>query len=319
MNKITRLAAAFVLSGLLLAAPAAQAAPALLGASANFELEVNEMELEITADDPRPKAYLYTGGQSDYYFIVWMSSNPTVAAVDGDGRVTGRSAGEATITAITDRGECAACKVTVRKESGNAASKKPALDYTTLNLVIQYNNAHPSQKLQLINTSGSFVYAYQWMSSNPEVATVSDKGLVTAQAAGTTTITAMVSNGQALRCSVTVTSDIGKVTLNKSDLLLRTVGTQERLTATVAVEGGGSVPITWVSSNPGVVTVDADGVVTAIADGEAKVTALSPAGRFDVCSVVVGMAAEKYESEADLADELKLPDPYVAVRLNKLA
>ena len=44
MNKITRLAAAFVLSGLLLAAPAAQAAPALLGASANFELEVNEME-----------------------------------------------------------------------------------------------------------------------------------------------------------------------------------------------------------------------------------------------------------------------------------
>mgnify|MGYP001332497991 CR=1 FL=1 len=48
MNKITRLAAAFVLSGLLLAVPAAQAAPALLGASANFELEVNEMELEIT-------------------------------------------------------------------------------------------------------------------------------------------------------------------------------------------------------------------------------------------------------------------------------
>ena len=319
MNKITRLAAAFVLSGLLLAVPAAQAAPALLGASANFELEVNEMELEITADDPRPKAYLYTGGQSDYYFIVWMSSNPTVAAVDGDGRVTGRSAGEATITAITDRGECAACKVTVRKESGNAASKKPALDHTTLNLVIQYNNAHPSQKLQLINTSGSFVYAYQWMSSNPEVATVDPEGLVTAQKPGTTTVTALATNGQALRCAVTVNSDVGKVTLNKRDLLLRTVGSKEALTASVAVEDGTNIPITWVSSNPGVVTVDADGVVTAVADGEAKVTALSPAGRFDVCSVVVGMAAEKYESEADLADELKLPDPYVAVRLNKLA
>ena len=123
MNKITRLAAAFVLSGLLLAVPAAQAAPALLGASANFELEVNEMELEITADDPRPKAYLYTGGQSDYYFIVWMSSNPTVASVDGDGRVTGRSAGEATITAITDRGECAACKVTVRRRAAMRPAK----------------------------------------------------------------------------------------------------------------------------------------------------------------------------------------------------
>ena len=319
MNKITRLAAAFVLSGLLLAAPAAQAAPALLGASANFELEVNEMELEITADDPRPKAYLYTGGQSDYYFIVWMSSNPTVASVDGDGRVTGRNAGEATITAITDRGECAACKVTVRKESGDTARKKPALDHTTLNLVIQYNNAHPSQKLQLINTSGSFVYAYQWMSSNPEVATVDPEGLVTAQKPGTTTITALATNGQALRCAVTVNSDVGKVTLNKRDLLLRTVGSKEALTASVAVENGVNVPITWVSSNPGVATVDASGVVTAVADGEAKITALSPDGRFDSCSVFVGLAADKYDTEEDLAEELKLPDPYVAVRMNRLS
>ena len=298
---------------------AAQAAPRAENSSAKLALEVTEMELEITADDPRPKAYLYTGGQSDYYFIVWMSSNPTVASVDGDGRVTGRSAGEATITAITDRGECAACKVTVRKESGDAASKKPALDHTTLNLVIQYNNAHPSQKLQLINTSGSFVYAYQWMSSNPEVATVDPEGLVTAQKPGTTTVTALATNGQALRCAVTVNSDVGKVTLNKRDLLLRTVGSKEALTASVAVEDGVNVPITWVSSNPGVATVDASGVVTAVADGEAKITALSPDGRFDSCSVFVGLAADKYDTEEDLAEELKLPDPYVAVRMNRLS
>ena len=341
-----RLLALLALSGALLAAPLpAQAAPGVLtgltGTGSRLELEMTEMELEITDDDPRPKGYLYTSGQSDYYFIVWMSSNSNVATVDGDGKVTGRNAGTAIITAISDHGERAAhmgrasanfwkrsrsdhgeraaCKVTVTRKNEESARKKPTLDTTSLSLVLQYNDLHPTHQLQLTNSDHSFLYVYQWMSSNPEVATVSDKGLVTAQAAGTTTITAMVSNGQALRCSVTVTSDIGKVTLNKSDLLLRTVGTQERLTATVAVEGGGSVPITWVSSNPGVVTVDADGVVTAIADGEAKVTALSPAGRFDVCSVVVGMAAEKYESEADLADELKLPDPYVAVRLNKLA
>ena len=74
------------------------------------------MELELTADDPRPKAYLYTGGQSDYYFIVWMSSNPSVATVDGDGKVTARSVGTATITAISDHGERAACKVTVTRK-----------------------------------------------------------------------------------------------------------------------------------------------------------------------------------------------------------
>ena len=157
------------------------------------------------------------------------------------------------------------------------------------------------------------------LSSNPEVATVDENGLVTAQGTGGATITALASNGQAVRCTVTVTSDIGRVTLNKKDLLFKTVGSKETLTASVALESGGSVPITWVSSNPGVATVDPNGVVTAVADGEAKITALSPEGRFDTCSVLVGIAAEKYASEEDLADELKLPDPYVAVRLNRLS
>ena len=162
--------------------------------------------------------------------------------MDGDGKVTGRNAGTAIITAISDHGERAACKVTVTRKNEEAARKKPTLDTTSLSLVLQYNDLHPTHQLQLTNSDHSFLYVYQWMSSNPEVATVSDKGLVTAQAAGTTTITAMVSNGQALRCSVTVTSDIGKVTLNKSDLLLRIVGTRSA-DGTVAVEGGGSVPL----------------------------------------------------------------------------
>ena len=328
-----RLLALLALSGALLAAPLpAQAAPGVLtglaGTGSKLELELTEMELEITDDDPRPKGYLYTSGQSDYYFIVWMSSNSNVATVDGDGKVKGGSIGQvcalnkipfAVIRAISDHGERAACKVTVTRKNEEAARKKPTLDTTSLSLVLQYNDLHPTHQLQLTNSDHSFLYVYQWMSSNPEVATVSDKGLVTAQAAGTTTITAMVSNGQALRCSVTVTSDIGKVTLNKSDLLLRTVGAKEALTASVAVEGGVSVPITWVSSNPGVATVDASGVVTAVADGEAKITALSPDGRFDSCSIFVGLAADKYSSEEDLAEELKLPDPYVAVRMNRLS
>ena len=315
-----RLLSALALSGLLLASGLpAQAAPAPQpGASHSLELEVTEMELEITAEDPRPRAYLYTGGQSDYYFIVWMSSNPTVATVDGDGKVTGRGAGTATITAISDRGDRAVCKVTVKKEGEEQASKKPALDQQDLSLAIQYDNLHPTAQLRLVNTDHSFIYAYQWMSSNQSVATVDEHGLVTAQSTGSATITALASNGQALRCAVTVTSDIGKVTLSKNDLLLKTVGSQEILTASVAVASGISVPITWVSSNPGVATVDANGIVTAIADGEAKITALSPEGRFDTCSVLVGIAADKYATEEDLGDELKLPDPYVAVRLNRL-
>ena len=298
---------------------AAQAAPRAENSSAKLALEVTEMELEITADDPRPKAYLYTGGQSDYYFIVWMSSNPSVATVDGDGKVTARSVGKATITAISDHGDRAACEVTVTRKGEEAEAQKPTLSETSLELVQQYDDLHPAKQLTLTNSDHSFIYVYQWRSSDPNIASVDDKGVVTAQKPGSATITAFASNGQALRCAVTVTSEVGKVTLNKADLLLKTVGSQEALCATVAVESGGSVPITWVTSNPGVATVDANGVVTAVADGEAKITALSPSGRYAVCSVVVGLAGDKYDTEEDLADELKLPDPYVAVRLNRLS
>ena len=239
-----------------------------------------------------------------------------MATVDGDGRVTGRSAGTATITAVSDRGDRAACKVTVQKETDHG-DQQPTLDPDSLHLTIESQNLHPSAKLNLTNNEQDFLYVYQWMSSDPAVATVDEDGTVTAQSTGKATITALVSNGQALRCSVTVASDIGKVTLNKNDLILRDAGEQETLTAAVAVETSRNVPITWISSNPGVATVDTNGVVTAIADGEAKITALSPEGKFDTCVVIVGMAADKYNTEEDLADELKLPNPYIAIRLNR--
>ena len=321
---LRRLAAVAVLCCLgLNILPGVSAATALrqisMKNSVGLELEVTEIDLEITANDPHPKAYLYTGGQSsDYFFIVWMSSNPAVATVDGDGRVTGRSAGTATITAISDRGDRASCKVVVTKQSEEEAAKAPALSASELLLTIQYNQLHPTSQLTLENTNHSYLYVYQWLSSDPAIASVSSDGLVTALKAGTATITALVSNGQALRCAVTVKSDIGRVSLNKNELLLRTIGEQETLTATVAVDKPTSVPITWVSSNSGVATVDANGLVTAIADGETTITALTPEGRFDTCTVCVGIVAEKYASEEDAADELELPSPYVAVRLNRL-
>ena len=315
-----RMLCTMLLGLLLMVSPlAAQAAPSAQSGSTKLVLEVTEMGLEITADDPRPKAYLYTGGQSDYYFIIWMSNNPSVATVDGDGKVTARKEGNAIITAVSDHGDRAACKVTVTRKGTEAEAQKPALSETNLNLTQQYNDLHPAKQLQLLNSDRSFIYIYQWRSSDPAIASVDETGLVTAQNPGTATITAFASNGQALRCAVTVTSDVGKVTLNKTDLLLRTVGSREALSVSVAMEGGASVPITWVSSNPGVATVDTNGVVTAVADGEAKITALSPTGKFAVCCVVVGLAGEKYTTEEDLSDELKLPNPYVAVRLNRLA
>ena len=131
-------------------------------------------------------------------------------------------------------------------------------------------------------------YVYQWHSSDPAVATVSANGVVTAQSEGEAVITALTSLGQSLTCKVQVASDVGKVVLNKSAVSLLP-GSSEMLSAVVLAEG--VVPVTWVSSNPGVATVSAEGQITAVAEGEATITALSPEGRSAECLVRVSLSA----------------------------
>lgn len=52
--------------------------------------------------------------------IVWSSSNPSVATVDGSGKVTAVTAGTAIITAKTVNGKTVACNVTVNAANNNS-------------------------------------------------------------------------------------------------------------------------------------------------------------------------------------------------------
>ena len=118
---------------------------------------------------------------------------------------------------------------------------------------------------------------------------------VTALAPGKAVISAYTTQGETLTCTVTVTSEIGKVTLDADVLLLHSIGSQQDLIPTVAVQEPSAVALQWTSSDPSVAVVDADGTVTAVADGKAIVTVRTPEGRSAGCAVYVGQAAADYE------------------------
>ena len=109
-----------------------------------------------------------------------------------------------------------------------------------------------------------------WESSNPTVATVDDKGLVTAVAKGEAYITA-TAGGKVGMCSVTVFEE-GQtvVTLDKPSLSL-VKGKSDTLHATVEPAEKVS-ELVWSSDNEAVATVK-DGVVTAVAKGSANIKA----------------------------------------------
>ena len=134
-----------------------------------------------------------------------------------------------------------------------------------------------------------------WSTSDSKVATVS-AGKVMAVAKGTCTVTATTKDGGfKASCSVTVSDStvaVTGVTLDQKEMSIAIGGTKT-LTATVAPAGASDKTVTWSTSNAKIATVSA-GKVTAVAEGQAVITATTKDGGFKAsCTVTVTKASVK--------------------------
>lgn len=110
-----------------------------------------------------------------------------------------------------------------------------------------------------------------WESSDESVATVDGNGVVTGIASGNAVITATCRD-RSVSCAVNVIVPVAELTLEPAQTVLAEGGTLA-LAATVLPEDATDNSVTWSSDNEDVATVDADGTVTAVSVGEAKITA----------------------------------------------
>lgn len=125
------------------------------------------------------------------------------------------------------------------------------------------------ETVQLTASGGE---AYTWSSDNESVAAVSDTGLVTGISAGTATIT-VASGGTTATSRITVVQ--GAVPVLELDMSAKTLHIGDEFTLQPRLVLGGETvetAFTFVSADPGIVTVDADGVLTAVALGETTVS-----------------------------------------------
>lgn len=131
--------------------------------------------------------------------LTWNSNNTSVATVDANGKVTGISAGTATITATTANNKSATCMVTVQAVSVTSVT----LNKTSLSLQIGGSETLTATIAPTDATNKNI----SWISSNPAVATVDSNGKVVAKTAGNTTITVTTTDGnKTATCNVTVTA-----------------------------------------------------------------------------------------------------------------
>ena len=128
-----------------------------------------------------------------------------------------------------------------------------------------------------------------WTTSDANVAKVDKEGNVTAVAEGAAIITATSGNGKTAQCAVIVSRKPNPVTaiaLNKTTLKI-TEGDSETLTVTYTPADADDRNVTWTSSDNSIATVDANGKVTAVAEGAAIITATSGNGKIAQCVVII--------------------------------
>lgn len=225
--------------------------------------------------------------------LIWISSNSDIAAVDGNGVVTGKSEGEAVITVKTANGLTATSNVTVKDEHILIESIK----LNQKELVIKKETS--SSLRATINPSNTTEdKKLTWTSSDNEIVTVSSTGVLTARKPGTAIITVTTSNGISDTCNVTVISEITSVALNLTAVSIEE-GTSQLLRATInPSDTTSSKELTWKSSNPSVATVDQNGEITAVKKGIATITVETINGKKAECKVTVNPAVENIPIES---------------------
>ncbi len=212
-----------------------------------------------------------------YDVLSWTSSNTEVVTVYSNGKLNATGEGKATITVETVNGKKASCEVTVL-----GAPAEIKANVNELMLIVKKTATIKAEAVSAAggDCAGTLVYE----SSDPSVATIDAKGKVTAKKNGEAVIAISTYNGLVKEVKIAVFNAPKKVTL---DLTKATVNKGETLQLTAAIAEGEYSAFAWSTSAKKVATVDANGLVTTVAEGTATITVKTDNGKKATCKITV--------------------------------
>ncbi|MBQ9044968.1 MAG: Ig-like domain-containing protein [Oscillospiraceae bacterium] len=204
-------------------------------------LKMSQTEVEVAPDDKVSLtcvAYDKENQEVSDAEIVWSTSDQSIATVNTNGEVTGHAEGDATIKAAVkgdDEVDAVSCKVTVTKDAVKVEKIKLSEESKTMEVDETF---HLTYDLTPAKASAGDV---KWSSSDKDVATVDDDGLVKAVGPGTTTIKVTVSNGVndkelSASCVVQVSekAKVKRVIANNASMTLTGEGDSKQISFTVS-------------------------------------------------------------------------------------
>ncbi len=236
-------------------------------------LESKELELFID-DDPYTLSAEIKPENASNKKLNWSSDDEKIASVDSvSGTITPHATGTVTITATSTDGSNVSDSCTVK------ITDPDIIFVESITITPQDKTLAIGEEIMLQKTiipASADNQEVEWSSDKESVASVTSDGKVKALSAGTAVITASSKDGSNItgKCTITVTDavDINSITITPAAVNLKT-GETKQLAYTVEPENATDKTITWNSNNTAVATVTESGLITAIAKGEATITA----------------------------------------------
>jgi uncharacterized protein YjdB len=234
--------------------------------------------------------------------VIWSSDSPYVLNVDQNGVVTTHGAGSAVITVTTvDSGFTASCYVLVGVPVTSITVSPSAVS-------VDYGQSYwLTATVEPFNAGEANV---TWSSSNPSAVTVNQAGIVRAVGGGSAVISATALDGSGVSGTaiVNVTNiPVTGVTL-RGAATITSIGGTLQLTPTVLPVYASNKNVTWSSSLPGVASVDANGLVTALSVGNTVITVRTVDGGFTAtCTVYVYVTLPLDPSSDVIPEQPELP------------
>lgn len=257
-------------------------------------LDRTSLNVKVGGDDVQLVATCYDESGmvvENYSGLVWEASSDAnendlefaPVSVSSHGIITPLERGNSvvTVSVLSNRAVKMSCNVNV--EAADVRVSEVRLPQSA---IVPLNGSFRLEPVVLPDEALDKSLVYR--SSNDKIVSVSEDGVVTGVSLGEAVITARASNGVKGECRIKVAD--AWVELSQTAMTM-VKGEERTLSASVVPEEANDGSLKWTSSNPDVASVT-DGVIKALAEGEAVIKAETASGIKGECNVTVKNAIE---------------------------
>lgn len=201
----------------------------------------------------------------------WSSSVPTVASINATGVVTGLSPGTSAITVASVA--FPAISTTIAVTVAYPVVRSVTVTLPSPSVLVGTNQ----QLTATVDANNGTAQTVVWSTSASAVASVSASGVVAAIAPGAATITATSTANPTVfgTAMVTVRAPTVRTIAVMPNAPSVVVGATQQFVTTIDADVGANASVTWTSSDVGIATVNATGLVTTLAPGNTTIRATS--------------------------------------------